>query len=277
MKRRSPYKDDLVSSGRPRLGIILSLALHAAVISILLAVQMLDSSSASIVAAREGEGGEGSGDAIQVGVTDASSILGFTQRQTVSYAGDSDDAINNMRLESVPREDADADALLPPTDRVTDPSALKTDRPVVNQQERIFTGRDERGRSTANTIQQGRTFGSPQPAAFKGGVAVGIGSGFGSGTGLPGGSDYGGRLQQALRNNYNPPENQSADVVYIFVVAEIGRNGQVLSANFRQRSNIFLVDKAVERALRSQLPPFPDNFLPGRQSATAELWFRYPK
>jgi len=65
-----------------------------------------------------------------------------------------------------------------PTEKdIPDPKTLKTDRPVVKQQEKIFTGKEERGRSADQTAQVGRSFGSPTPAALTGGVGIGSGAG----------------------------------------------------------------------------------------------------
>src|SRR6266404_5272109 len=189
----------------PRLGVALSVALHLIIFSVLF-VAFNRVVSPEIVAAGPGEGGEGGGGSIEVGVADKSAILGFAKPQPVAYVGDTDDAINNTRVESVRKPDPNSEALLPPTEKaVPDPKSLKTDRPVVNQQEKIFTGKDERGRSAAQTAQVGRSFGSPTPAALIGGVGIGSGGGVGGGTGLPGGSEYGRRIQAILGRNYTPP------------------------------------------------------------------------
>src|SRR5207253_3682284 len=129
-----------------RFGVALSIALHAVIFAALF-FSFNRVISSEIVAAGPGEGGEGGGGSIEVGVADKSAILGFAKPQPVSYVGDKDDAINNARVERARREELNSEALLPPTGKdVTDPKSLKTDRPVVNQQEKIFTGKDERGR-----------------------------------------------------------------------------------------------------------------------------------
>ena len=179
-------------------------------------------------------------------------------------------------------------ALLPPTEKdVADPKALKTNRPVVNQQERIFTGKDERGRSTDQSAQVGRSYGNPTPTALTGGVGIGSGGGFGGGTGLPGGSEYGRRIQSILGRNYSPPAIDSGGVQYVIIRLRIARDGRILSlsggrvaaAYVKQRSANAQVNYAAERAViaADPLPPFPSGFLPGAQEATAEVWFRYPK
>jgi TonB C terminal len=281
------FKNDLREAKRPeRFGVALSIALHTVIFAALF-FSFNRAISSEIVAAGPGEGGEGGGGSIEVGVADKSAILGFAKPQPVSYVGDTEDAINNARVERARREDADSEALLPPTEKdIPDPKSLKTDRPVVNQQERIFTGKEERGKSATQTAQVGRSFGTPTPAAMIGGVGIGSGGGFGSGTGLPGGSAYGRLIQSILSRNYTPPAIDSADTQYVVILLRIARNGKILSisngrvapAYFKRRSSNAQVNYAAERAvIASELPPFPSGFLGGAEEATAEVWFRYPK
>ena len=275
------------SAGAPRFGVILSVALHVVIFASLF-IAFNRAISSEIVAAGPGEGGEGGGGSIEVGVADKSAILGFAKPQPVAYVGDTDDAINNTRVESVRKPDPNSEALLPPTEKaVPDPKSLKTDRPVVNQQEKKFTGKDERGRSAAQTAQVGRSFGSPTPAALIGGVGIGSGGGVGGGTGLPGGSAYGRLIQSILGRNYTPPGSESSEVQYVIIRLRIASDGTILSisggrvapAYIKQRSSNALVNNAAERAVLASnpLPKFPSGFLAGVQEATAEVWFRYPK
>lgn len=203
------FRNDL--SGREissRVGVALSVGLHALILGVLV-FSFGRALTSEIVAAGPGEGGEGGGGSIEVGVADKAAILGFARPQPVAYVGDTNDAINNARLERETKVNENDEALLPPTERdIPDPKALKTDRPVVNQQEKIFTGKEERGRSTADTAQVGRSFGSPTPAVL-GGVGLGSGGGLGGGTGLPGGSEYGRRIQAILSRNYSAPQIDS--------------------------------------------------------------------
>jgi len=282
------FKSDLATGEKSqRLGVALSAALHVIIFAALL-VSFNRVVSFEIVAAGPGEGGEGGGGSIEVGVADKSAILGFARPKPVSYVGDTEDAINNARVERARREELNSEALLPPTEKdLPDPKSLKTDRPVVNQQERIFTGKDERGRSATQTAQVGRTFGTPTPAALIGGVGIGSGGGFGGGTGLPGGSEYGRRIQSILGRNYAPPAIDSGGIQYVIILIRIARDGRILSisggrvagAYIKQRSANAQVNYAAERAVIASdpLPPFPSAFLAGAQEATAEVWFRYPK
>ena len=282
------FRTELVERGQwPRLGVALSVGLHV-VVFVALFVAFNRVVSSEIVAAGPGEGGEGGGGSIEVGVADKSAILGFARPQPVSHLGDTDEEINNTRVESVRLPDPNSEALLPPTEKdIPDPKALKTDRPVVNQQERIFTGKDERGRSANQSAQVGRSFGSPTPTALTGGVGIGSGGGFGGGTGLPGGSEYGRRIQAILGRNYSPPAIDSGGTQYVVILIRIARDGRILSlsggrvapAYIKQRSPNAQVNYAAERAViaADPLPPFPSGFLSSAQEATAEVWFRYPK
>src|SRR5262245_51485505 len=85
-----------------RLGVALSIVLHLEVFAALF-VAFNRVASSEIVAAGPGEGGEGGGGSIEVGVADKSAILGFAKPQPISQLGDTDDAINNMRVESARR------------------------------------------------------------------------------------------------------------------------------------------------------------------------------
>jgi hypothetical protein len=109
-------------------------------------------------------------------------------------------------------------------------------------------------------------------------------------TGMPGGSEYGRRIQMILSRNYNPPSiSDAGETQYVIVQLRIARDGQILSVvNGRVGSNYFkrrsangLINNAVERAViaasRDGFPPFPNGFLLGAQEAVAEVWFKYPK
>jgi hypothetical protein len=282
MSRPRRQRDDSEAGGTPRLAVLLSLALHLAITAAL----VLATSrwlTAEIVAAGPGEGGEGGGGAIDVGVSDPSAILGFARPQPISNLGERDNAINNAHVEHKPREE-ETDDVVPRTDKEpVDPKSVKTDRPVANQTERIFTGKEERGKSEASA-QVGRTYGTPTPAAV-GGVAIGAGGG--GGTGLPGGSEYGRRIQLIFSRNYNPPQADAAAVQTVVITLRISRdgritnlvNGRVDPSSIRQRAQIAQVNYAAERAIIASdpLPPFPAGFLPGVGEVSVNLIFRYPK
>jgi hypothetical protein len=271
-----------------RLGLFLSIAFHIIVLCGLL-FWFQSNAVQQIVAAGEGEGGEGGGGAIEVGVTDPSAILGFAKPQPVAFIGNENNPVNNTRIETEKTEkpSENEEALLPPTEKVKpNPDAVKTDRPVAPQQEKIFTGKEERGQSNTASAQVGRSYGSPTPASV-GGIGIGSGGGYGVGTGLPGGSAYGRLIQQILSRNYNPPAIDSAEPQYVIILVKISRdgtilsisNGRVSSAFIKKRSSNALVNNAAERAVlaANPLPAFPAGFLSNAQEAVAEVWFRYPK
>lgn len=238
----------------------------------------------AIVAAGEGQGsGEG---VIEVGVVEAGA-LGFTLPRAVSFVGDKQDAANNEVVETeAPKVDSSAE-VLPSTKTTPKPKEnLTTDRPTANQTSQIVSPKPLRGGSTNTNIEVGRSFGSPAPA-MTGGVGVGSGANLGAG-GVPGGSEYGRRIQMILSRNYNPPAtNDASGMQYVVVQLRIARdgrihslvNGRVASSYFKKRSANDLVNNAAERAVLASnpLPPFPNGFLMGAQEAVAEIWFRYPK
>lgn len=239
----------------------------------------------TIVAAGEGQG---SGESmIEVGVVEAGQ-LGFTLPRAVSFVGEEKNAANNEMVETeAPKPDPNAE-VLPSTKSSPKPkeNLTKTDRPTANQTSQIVSPTPLRGGSTNTNVEIGRSFGSPVPA-MTGGVGVGSGANLGSG-GVPGGSEYGRRIQMILSRNYNPPAtNDASGMQYVVVqlrVARDGRilslvNGRVASSYFKKRSPNDLINNAAERAVLASnpLPPFPNGFLMSAQEAVAEVWFRYPK
>jgi hypothetical protein len=287
MKPSTPNSVNATAQGRGlSAGLIFSIVLHVAVIGGLI-FWFHEGGGVQIVAAGPGEGGEGGGGSIQVGVADPSAILGFAKPKPVSYVGDTDSPINNARVETVKPEPEQPDEVLTPTPKEKPrPDTVKTDRPVANQEEKAFTGKEERGRSASTTALAGRTYGSPTPAVV-GGIGIGSGGGSGIGTGLPGGSEYGRRIQSILSRNYNPPAQDAGATQFVVIVLRISRGGAILSLSggrvspsyFKQRSQVALANNAAERAViaSNPLPPFPPVFLPGVNEAVAEVWFRYPK
>lgn len=245
-----------------------------------------------IIAAGEGEGG-GTGTAIEVGVISASQ-LGFTKPRPIALMGEKEDEANNALVETRrPATPTDAE-VLPRTDKKPEKKPLKatektivTERPTANQNERVVSKKPLEGRSANTTVDVGRSYGSPTPV-LSGGIGVGNAAASAGTGGVPGGSEYGRRIQMILGRNYNPPQVPQADQThYVIIQLRIARNGQVLSLAggrvasryIRQTSPFDLVNKAAERAILASnpLPEFPPGFLPGVQEAVAEIWFRYPK
>lgn len=268
-----------------RWGAILSVLLHVALL-VLGALFLRQPPTTEIVAAGEGTG-EGGG-MIEVGVVDAGQ-LGLSARRAVSLPGEERDLPNNELVETQ-RPDPSEEAEVLPTDqprerRPIDPTIRQVDRPTPRQTEQLVTRTPQRGLSPNTNVEVGRSSGSPVPS-MTGGIGVGSGAGRGEG-GLPGGSEYGRRIQLILSRNYNPPAVSTPGTEYVIVELRIARDGRILSLtggrldprSLKRRSPLDLVNYAAERAViaSNPLPPFPNGFLLGSQEATAEIWFRYPK
>lgn len=266
-----------------RLGTILSVSLH---LIVLLALVWLfrNPIATQIVAAGEGQG---SGESvIEVG-TIAASQLGFTQPRAISHVGDEPDKANNEVVETEkPRPELNSEVLPSNAKPKPTPKEKLTDRPTANQSSQVVSPTPLRGSSSNKNVEVGRTFGSPIPS-MSNGVGVGAGANLGAG-GVPGGSEYGHRIQMILSRNYTPPAtNDASGPQYVVVQLRIARDGTILSLTDNKRllpsaikksSPNQLVNYAAERAvITSKLPPFPNGFLLGAQEAVAEIWFRYPK
>jgi len=263
-----------------RSGTILSVALHLMLLAVFV-VFFRHPLSTRIVAA-----GEGRGDgAIEVGLVDAG-LLGLSAPRNVTSLGETDQPANNELVETVrPEERAE---LLPSTKstRREDEKSIKTDRPTTGRTDQLITREPLRGGSPNTSVEVGRSSGSQRPA-MSGGIGVGGGGNLGA-TGVPGGSEYGRRIQLILSRNYNPPAIADAQATqFVIVRLRIARDGRILSLvngrlapnDVRRRSTYDLINFAAERAILASnpLPPFPNDFLLGAREAVAEIWFRYPK
>jgi TonB C terminal len=247
--------------------------------------------TAEIIAADEGDGGEGG--AIEVGVVSASQ-LSFSQPKPVSFIGEESAATNNVEVETakpVPIPDAE---VLPTTTKSPKPkdNIEKIERPTANQNDLLVTKQPMRASSPNTTVEVGRSTGSPIPSGapnFASGIGVSTApGGLGGATGVPGGSEYGRRIQMILSRNYNPPGGyESAGQQFVVIQLKIARDGRIMSLSggrvgaqfIKRRSQIDQVNFAAERAIiaSNPLPPFPNGFLMTAQEAVAEIWFRYPK
>jgi hypothetical protein len=244
--------------------------------------------STIFIAAGPGEGGEGGGaGAIQVGVVDGSQILGFARKQTAGYIGDDDkDTVNTERLVHAAQPE-EADEPLPDSKKKIDPEARATDLPVPTREEKLWSAKVRRAASRETSASVSSSYGSPKPA-IQGGIGIGQGDGSGLGTGLPGGSEYGRRIQNILSRNFTPPSLSVNGVSNVVVYVKISRDGRVTSVVggrvpknfFKQSSPYEQLNYAAERAIIATaaqgLPPFPAGFLSGIQEAVAEVWFQYP-
>lgn len=266
-----------------RLGIALSLIVH--VLLLVIGFVMLRAPlGTQIVAAGEGQGDAQSG-AIEVGVVDARQ-LGFTPPRAVTQLGEKEAEANNEVIETKPPEPVPEAEPLPSEVKKPKEKAKETARPTAPQTERLVTKTLQSGRTADKSVDVGRSYGSAAPSAMSGGI--GIGAGAGSGSGVPGGSEYGRRIQMILSRNYNPPSIAGASgTAYVVIQLRIASDGRILSLvggrvapNYiKQQSPYDLVNRAAERAViaSNPLPPFPPGFLSGAAEATATIWFRYPK
>jgi TonB C terminal len=270
-----------------RVEAMLSLVMHVALLGVC-AWYFRNPLTTDIIAAGEGQG---SGESvIEVGTVDGKT-LGFTPYRNVSYPGDQVNTPNNLLVSTdAPKPDPNAE-VLPSTESTPTPKEkLTTERPATKQTAQLVSPTPLRGSSTNTSVEIGRTIGTPVPSMALG-VGVNSGANLPGGTsGVPGGSEYGRRLQMILGRNYNPPQaNDAGEAQYVIVQLRIARDGRVLSLvngqipqnYFKRRSSNGLVNNAVVRAVLAAsndgLPPFPNGFLMGAQEAVAEVWFRYPK
>ncbi|MGH9802951.1 MAG: TonB C-terminal domain-containing protein [Blastocatellia bacterium] len=263
-----------------RFGTILSASLHVVVLAALVWF-FRNPLTTTIIAAGEGQGGEG---VIEIG-TIAASQLGFTLPRNVSYVGEEPNTANNEVVETVKKPEANAEVLPSDVKKKPEEKVAKTDRPTANQTSQIVSPTPLRGGSANTSVEIGRTSGSPMPQMANG-VGVSSGANLGAG-GVPGGSEYGRRIQMILSRNYTPPASSDSTPQFVIVQLRIARDGRILSlaggrvaaSYFKKRSPNDLVNFAAERAViaSNPLPPFPNGFLLGAQEAVAEIWFRYPK
>ncbi|MBI4852118.1 MAG: hypothetical protein HY819_10000 [Acidobacteria bacterium] len=242
-----------------------------------------------IIAAGEGEGGEGGGGAIQVGVANASEILDVSLKKPIVSSLNTEKNPDKLNNEILKHEDEPVDKpeeVLEKKDK-PDPEAKKTNLPVQEKPNRIWTKTTQKANSTETTASIGTSSGSLKPA-IRGGIGISDNSNSGIGTGLPGGSEYGRRIQNILSRNFTPPTITVNGTVNVIVYIKITREGKVTSVVggrvpknfFKQLSPYEQLNYAAERAVIATatqgLPPFPGNFLIGTQEAVAEIWFQYP-
>jgi hypothetical protein len=235
--------------------------------------------------------GSGDGSVIDVGVVDAGELssFGISLPKSVTLTGEVEDTPNNVPLKTALTEPPpDAEILPSDKQQKPNPKDKTTERPVAKKTDILFSKTPLRGGTTDNKIEVGTSSGSQVPSMVRG-VGVGSGTNLG-GSGIPGGSDYGRRLQNILSRNFNPPAiNDINGTQYVIIHLRIARDGRILSlaggrlapVYFKRRSSNELINYAAERAVLAAnvdgLPPFPNGFLIGAQEALAEVWFRYPK
>lgn len=238
-----------------------------------------------LVLGAEGDNGSNAGGAIEVGIAEARD-LGFARPVPISNDGNKKDKINNERRIHEAKPD-EVEEVIPQPKQRPDNESKKTDLPVPNKTEKRWTKEVQRAASNDTTASTGTTYGSSKPT-IQGGIGINSGQGSGLGTGMPGGSEYGRRLQMILSRNFTPPKLNSAGVTNVVIYVKIARDGSITSVVggrvpkqfFKQTSGLEPLNFAAERAViltaAQGVPPFPNNFMLGVNEAVAEVWFQYP-
>ncbi len=273
-----------------RSGFYISLAGHGVLAALLVLLPKYGLfTGVNIIAAGPGEGGSGGGPnaAVQIGVASGSELFSVAPwAKTAAIGDDTKSKLNNLELAKKPPDAVQEDAVrleeLRDAKRLRE-NSVSTDRPVSESPIRPYSPRPEAGSRPGTSAVVGPSPGSPFPAVTS---APGIGMGAGGGEGVPGGSEYGRRIQQALSGYYRYSPPADSPVHYVIVRVRIDRAGRVLSImNGRldalalvQSSSNIVIDSRVAAALlelnRNPIP-FPAGFLPGMREATAEIYFRY--
>jgi len=271
-------------------GILLSLLGHALVaLGLIWVKSFVPSEGPTIIAAGPGEGG--SGGTIEVGVVGASEWLRFYPEFDVATLGENPTpppAVEDFshQTETIHEETAvPIPGLKSKTENQPPEVSKTTDRPVARTPDKPYTP-DKPGGATGSTSALLGIPGSPFPADVPGGVGIGVGTNTGGVAGIPGGSEYGRRLQSALSSYYRLTPTDPANPRFVIVRVQIDRNGRILSLEsgrlrpeviIRTSGNI-VIDSRVAGALleldRHPIP-FPPSFLAGVQEAIVEIYFQY--
>lgn len=246
--------------------LLISLLAHVLMFSLLVGISHWRSPQTGVLIAAAGEGTTGG--AIAVGVVSASDIPALAAPDATLEAHTQ--PRHQSSVPSAGKEDITFEK--PPRS----PRSQPTDKPVAPGP-RLFS--PPRGGTTSSAPSGSLT------APFGAQAGVGLGEGVGSG-GIPGGSDYGRRLQQALVSYYRYTPSHPGDSRFVVVRVRFDRTGKVLSIvngrldplAFIVRSGNPVIDARVEAALlelnRNPIP-FPGDFLPGVREAVAEIYFQY--
>lgn len=243
--------------------------------------------SATLVAAGPGTGGEGGGQAIEVGLVGGSELFRLSNRVPSSSLESASESNLDRTFYEQQQSEEEGEISFEKKSKPK-PDVRYTDRPVSPQKDRIYSADRKTGsRSRGHSLVVGREAGTPIPQTLAG-VGLGTGQGDGTGNGLPGGSEYGRRIQMIFSRNYTPPPDLGSGAVqYVVIELRITRSGRILSvsngrllaSSILRPSNLALLNSAVERAVIASdpLPPFPAGLLPSSSEAVVELWFKYPK
>jgi len=225
-------------------------------------------------------GGGNGGMAIEVAIADASELVGLAALSHAASLGEEPGEPHTLPLKQG-EEPLQEEGEIPSLEKGRlDERKVLTERPVVSTPLRLYSPTEKRGASGSLSALVGPSFGG----GLRGGI--GIGSGGGGGIGVPGGSDYGRRLQQALISYYRFSMSGSAGPRFVVTRVRISRSGRILTlvngrldpSAFIVRSGNPVIDSRVEGALleldRNPIP-FPADFLPGATEAVAEIYFQY--
>lgn len=249
-----------------RRSLLVSLIAHALLFSLLVGFSSRRPKQREILITAAGEGGGGG--AIPVGVVSTGDIPSLAAPDLLGGKGP------QMMHQVFPQGRGQEEITLEPTPR--SPRSQPTEKPVTRAPLPYST--TVSGTSPPSTA-------GPSASGVRGGVGIGFGEGFGS-RGIPGGSDYGRRLQQALIGYYRYAPTSSLGSRFVIVRVRFDRTGRILSiVNGRLDPLAFIVpsgnpviDARVEAALlelnRNPIP-FPGDFLPGIREAIAEIYFQY--
>jgi len=287
---RSSADFDVILGGKetPHRGILFSLLGHGLVgLGLIWVKGFVPSGAPTIIAAGLGDGG--SGGAIEVGVVGASAWLRLYPEFEVATLGDNPTAPPAVEDLTHQAETAYEETAVPipglksKTEKPAPSVSKATDRPVARSPDKPYAP-DKPSGETANTTALVGIPGSPFPGDVRGGIGIGVGSG--GPAGIPGGSEYGRRLQNALIGYYRLTPTDLSNPKYVIVRIQIERSGRVLSLDngrlrpdaFVQKSGKIVIDSRVTGALLEldRRPiPFPPGFLPGVQEAGVEIYFQY--
>lgn len=275
MALRTHYKESAwLSYGDRALrrGLVISSIGHAGLLLTILLVGSLRPTTSPLLLA----GGQDiAGRAMEVSVVGASEWFRLRQELDTGHLNRQPPPSVKERAKEPPEPSPE---LLPsltpePPSRYEHPAPLepRADRPYLREKRR-----EEESPSTSVP-------GSPSPGGPSG--SVGIVPPRSTPVGIPAGSEYGRRLQQALVSYYRlTPDSQTPR--YVIVRIRIARSGRILSIEggrlrpeaFIRKSGNIVVDTRVVAALleldRHPIP-FPPDLLPGASEAVVEIYFQY--
>lgn len=259
--------------------VLVSLAGHAVLVLGFIVFAIMNRGQAQFIVAA---GGDDGAEAFEVGVATESEVREFLALMRTESLGDQPDQLNTARYKQAEGTDeAQAELLLSKEKEKDGRQKVKTERPVSSFPARPYSPTEQRGAALGTSGLIGPSLGQTGLRA-----GVGLGPGDAGTAGIPGGSDYGRRLQQALIGYYRFSPASTTNQRFVIIRLTISRTGRIVSvvngrlnpSAFIQRSGNPVIDSRVEAALlelnRSPIP-FPPDFLPGVREAVADIYFQY--